>query len=177
MKKIDDKIRRGKEKKWVKSELKFNYPDSFKKFCLKWFEIVLNTKYFQDYELRRIVFMSSDELNPYTGGPSAMSIDPHEAYLEFDINIYPAAYKSYLKYGPRMFVERYIIHELAHTVTATLVELAAERCITWEKLGEECEKMTERYARLLRDRYNQDKLFNELGKDYHEKIQGKDNED
>lgn len=176
MKKLNDKLKRANKKKWVKQEVKFKYPDSFKKFCLKWFEIVLNTKYFQDYELRRVSFMSSDEMNPYGVGPSAMSVDPCEAYLEFDIEVFPAAYKSYLKYGPRLFVERYVIHELAHTITATLTEMASERCITWEKLGEENEKMTERYARLLRDKYNQEGLFDELGKDHYEKIQDKDNE-
>jgi len=139
------------------------YPKSFIVFVKKWFEIILKSGPFDNYKISKFYFKAEDEGNPYCDKLTGMEIVINDAYLELEINIFPAAYRTYQRYGSRYFVERYMPHELVHSVVWPLTSLAMERCITWEQLGKEDERLTEFIARLLVEKYNNSHLFDELG--------------
>lgn len=140
------------------------YPDDFKELCSVWIDKLLKTKHFEDYKLNYLSFKMHDEITGPSGKPTGMDIDANEAYLTMDISIYPTAYSVYKEHGKRYFVENYIPHELSHTITNPLVDLASERCITWEQLSIETEKLTEKVARLIVNNLNNNNFFDSLGK-------------
>lgn len=163
MKKTKEHIKKDKE---LMEKPAYQYPAEFKSFIKKWTQIILNENNFQDYNIREFEFKKWDESNPYCVDRfTGMSMEIDEAYLEFKINIYPEMHRKYVKHGTGgklKVVKETLVHEICHTIVTTLADLARERCVTYEQISFEEEKMTERLARLIAYKMEKEGKFKEM---------------
>jgi len=158
--------RKRRETKVYNEKPAYHYPQEYKNFLNKWFQKILDTRFFDDYELR-FTYKKWDESNPYVWAENgddltAMAVSPTEAYLRLNVYIYPQSHRKYVQKGKKWLIKHVIIHEVTHSMVGVITEIARSRFASEDNLSIQEEKLTEKFARLVAYYLDKEKVFKGL---------------
>lgn len=140
------------------------YKQEFKEFVEYHFNTIVKCGLFDNYD---ISFIYEDKDEPHESDASVctkMAVKAYTEYLSLKVFIYPDAQRRFEKLDNETFIKRYITHELSHTRTTPLAELAREREVNDREITAAEENLTERYSRLVNYYLEKENYFNNHSK-------------